>query len=178
MDYPQPVPELFVHTWSKYGVASEVAGDGGLAANSSIWVQALKTYYVPIKLPWSFRAKRIYIVNGATASGNLDLGIYSKDGTRIFNAGSTAQAGTSAPQYVTITNDILLPPGYYYLAAVMDGIVGTFLRSTPGISTMKQAGILQQVLGALPLPATATFATPATDAVIPFIGITSTDSGF
>jgi hypothetical protein len=55
------------------------------------------------------------VLNGATASGNMDVGIYDYAGTRLVSSGSTAQSGTSAFQDFDIT-DTLLGPGIFYLA--------------------------------------------------------------
>ena len=51
---------------------------------------------------------------------NIDVGIYSADGTRIVSAGSTAQSGTEIAQNFAIA-DTLIGPGDFYLAMVMNG---------------------------------------------------------
>jgi hypothetical protein len=95
--------------------------------------------------------------NGATATGNFDVGIYDDQGNRLVSLGSTAQSGTTAWQVNSI-GPITLDPGNYYKALVFSSASSTVLTLITGNATMaRMAGVLQQT-SALPLPATATFA--------------------
>ena len=110
----------------------------------------------------------MWVVNGATASGNLDVGIYTEDGTRLVSIGSTAQSGTTALQFFNIT-DTFLSPGNYYMACAMDGTTGTTRRHSPALERCIAAGLIKGATS-FPLPATITFAT-MTAAYIPQIGL-------
>lgn len=113
---------------------------------------------------------QLWVMNGATASGNLNLGLYDIAGTRLVVSGSTAQSGTSAVQLTNVT-DTSVGAGVYYVALVMDGTTGTAFRFAPPTAGLCACiGIAQQA-SAFSLPATATFASAA-NAYVPLVGIT------
>src|SRR3972149_8804009 len=141
----------------------------GLSATALV---ALNVYYIPFRLAAPMVARQMFIENGGTISGSFDVGIYSQDGSRLVNSpsGSVAHAGGNVLQIVDITDTLLLP-GRYYMALVFDNGSALVMRGSFS-PTAAVVGILNQTLGALPLPATATFAEP-TLGTIPVLGITS-----
>lgn len=179
-DFPgvPPLP-LFKHTYgfdSAYPIARS-AGSVGAATNLT-WVANL-AIYVPVLVPWAYPVKRVFWINGSTiTSSNADFGIYTVDGTRIYSTGSTALSGTSAAQYVTPSTSFVLSPGAYYFAYACDNTTARTLGAagTAGADALRLTGCYQQA-SALPLPATATFASMA-NALYPFCGVTRTASGF
>jgi hypothetical protein len=128
--------------------------------------------YIPFVLPCPFVVRSIWAFNGATAAGNIDLGVLSQDGSLIFSIGTTAQAGTNAFQIVTVTERVL-SPGPYYFACVNSGSTGTFFRHTYGNAGKVVGGCLQAA-SQLPLTSNPTWAT-ITDNV-PVMGISSLTS--
>jgi hypothetical protein len=79
-----------------------------------------------------------------TASGNVDVGIYSSDGTtltRLVSSGSTAAAGASAVQTITVASAALVPSFSYYLAVAPDNATVTIGRVaiTSAICRARQA---------------------------------------
>ena len=127
-------------------------------------------YYYPFILYQPIVVVKLFCYNGSIASGNIDLGIYDKGGTRIQSAGSTAQSGTSAIQSFDIT-DVLIGPGLFYLAVAMDNITGTLWRASIG-QAGRLMGIFQQS-SAFALPSTATFAATSGNLYLPMIGLTT-----
>jgi hypothetical protein len=113
-------------------------------------------------------ATKIWWQNGATASGNLDVGIYDENGNLLVSIGTTGQTGTSTIQQADIT-DTTLSRGYYYLAMAMNGTTGTALRYSPTTNLQQMMGVLEQA-SAFVLPSTATFA-KAARSYIPVMGI-------
>lgn len=73
-------------------------------------------------------AQKIGVMIGATANGNLDAGIYDRDGDLIVSTGSVAQGATSSLQELDIT-DTTLEPGLYYMAVQLSSATGTIFRS-------------------------------------------------
>ena len=141
------------------------------AAASTAWLTANRAFFYPFWLAHAITVLKMFVFNGATAAGNIDVGIYTEDGRKLVSSGSTAQAGTSALQEFDIT-DTLLTPGRYYLAIAKDDTTGTvFLFNSPGTRFVQGAGVLMQET-AFALPATATFAT-ATLIQIPVFGFTT-----
>jgi len=109
-------------------------------------------------------SKMIYPIG--TASGNVDLGIYtSVDGgenlTRVASSGSTAAAGATTVHEVTLTAPYELMPGVdYWLAMAADNTTLTTVRSAgPNASTMGYLRMSVLKSSAFPLPAT--IASPA-----------------
>lgn len=137
--------------------------------SSGTWPAANRAYYLPFRLdePWTVR--RMFVFNGSTASGNIDLGIYSQAGTRLVSSGSTAQAGTNGPQWVDVT-DTPLSAGVYYLALAASATTTTVFRTIQGTLSVWQAMGVREESSALPLPATATFTAPSGSVYIPLFG--------
>jgi len=144
-------------------------GVGNLGNSSSAaWPAANDALFVPFNLSRPAFVQRMYVANGATASGNIDVGIYTYDGGRIVSIGSTAQAGTSALQFFNIT-DTLLKPDRYYMAVAKNDTTGTVRRFNTTIIRQQQMGVVKMAT-AFALPAVATFAT-VTATVIPLVGM-------
>lgn len=166
MDFPSVVPARpvisTVNEWSAIGFLQRVA------QASAAWASANRAVYMPFTLSTSYLVQRLWWANGSAVAGNVDCGIYTSDGVRLVSTGSTAQAGTSVVQSVSIT-PLLLTPGRYYMGLAASSTSATFLSDTvflvPGL-----VGLAQEA-SALPLPAQATFA--ATTGRLYVCGITS-----
>lgn len=151
--------------WSYRSLGIDLAALGIGAPASAAWPTANQAMYVPFTIDETVTVKKMFWKNGATVSGNVDIGIYNEAGTRKVNMGSTAQATINATQIVDIA-DTSLAAGRYYMALVADNTTATFAS----VTATQRLGYLTQTT-AFALPATATFATPAT-AVIPYFGLT------
>lgn len=172
------VPQ-FVTSWGSNSAGLNVARRNGIGNPGTItWVANLAVF-IPFILPWPYPVRRVVWSNGSTVTTtNCDFGFYSADGTRIFSTGSTTQAGASAPQYVDVT-DFVLSPGTYYMAFNCDNTTNRARGSTAATTViLREAGVLQQAVGAVALPATMASAVAATQALYPLIGFTRTTSGF
>ena len=148
-----------------FQVAPNPAGPGSFA-----WPTANRAFFFPFSLARPMLCAQLFNYNGGTASGNLDIGIYAEDGTRLHSTGSTAQSGTNALQVINPT-DKIIPAGQLFLALAMDGTTGTVAGTNPSLHTLRQAGALIMDT-AFPLPAVATFAAWA-NAIFPIFGFTS-----
>jgi hypothetical protein len=133
---------------------------------SAVYTSASRAYYYPIEVNDFVTVTMMALFNGATVSGNVDVGIYDVNGKRLVSAGSTAQAGASTIQTFDVT-DTALEPGDYYLAMACDNITATFFCYKPNAQIMEAFGTWMQAT-AIPLPATATFAT-ASSGFVPFL---------
>lgn len=138
---------------------------------AAAWSAANRAYYVPFSVFSPLTVVKMFVVNGGTASGNIDVGIYDAGGARLVSSGSTAQAGTSAVQEFNVT-DTILNPGLYYLACAMDNTTGTVEVWNPSAGIMRAFGVCEQA-SAFALPATATFGAITTTLRVPFIGATT-----
>lgn len=172
MDFPastQMKPTLSVLSAQALGIGLQALG--GTAPSSGTWTSTSRAIFVPFALAAPFQVRKVWWANGATLGANADCGVYSIGGTLLGSTGSTAQAGTSVVQSVSLS--LLLQPGSYYVALVLSNTTGTVLRTTALTTTLGQPtlGIAQQAT-AFPLPATATLAV-AGSAFLPLFGITS-----
>jgi hypothetical protein len=165
-------PLELVTPWSleSIGVALGAIGSSSRigTAVSAAYPAANTAYFYPFSMAAPALITKLVAYNGATASGNLDLGIYAEDGTRLVSAGSTAQAGTNTLQVVDITPDVLIGPGVFYFAIVLDNTTGTIFRCAVAGGPAQYVAMLggAQMASAFPLPATATLASLATDTVL------------
>ncbi len=133
----------------------------GIAANTAV--------FIPFSVAKRITFTTLFIVNGATVSGNVDVGIYDSNGTLIVSKGSTAQAGASALQKFTVTSTTI-GPGVYYLAVVFDNTTGTIYKTIIGQALRTKLTGMAQMASAFPLPATVTFATIGQD-FVPMVGL-------
>lgn len=152
------------------GIGDHLIGNAAGAPISRAWPAANRALYIPFIVGVTFVAVQMFVVNGATVSGNIDVGIYDGSGNRLVSKGSTAQAGVSSQQAFDITDTVLLP-GRYYMGVAMDNATGTLIAWGPVAGLAGSMGCLQQAT-AFALPATATFAAMAS-AFIPGVGIHS-----
>lgn len=146
-----------------------ITGFSLASEGSAVYPSANLALYVPFYMQVPGVVTQMFTANGSTAGNNVDVGIYSADGTRLVSSGSTAQSGTSVEQIYNIT-DTLLGPGVFYMAVAMDGTTGTLRRVTPGAAPiMTMLGMAQQAT-AFALPAVATMATCTTN-YLPLFGL-------
>ena len=135
---------------------------------SSVWPAANLAMFFPVSLESPVAVKRFWWENGATAAGNVDMGLYTRDGTRLTSTGSTAQSGTSVLQSADVT-DVIVAPGLYYIAIALDDGTATLGGNTfANAAHGKIVGLAEQTT-AFALPAVATFAT-WTRTVWPYCG--------
>lgn len=176
-DLAVPTP-LHIGTFGPYSGLAEASLYQSSGNPASItWVANL-AIFVPIVLPFPYLVSRLWWMNGSTiTTSNADMGIYTKDGTRLASAGSTAMVGTGTIQYAALGTPMLLAPGRYFFGWSCDNTTSRgFGLTSITANHGRAAGLLQQAT-ALPLPASATFAALA-NALVPWCGVTRTASGF
>lgn len=130
---------------------SSLGAFGRLGAFASgAFPAANATIYMPFRINRVITIATIEVMNGATVSGNVDVGIYDEGQRRVVNSGSTGQAGTNAAQSFNIT-DTPLGPGLFYMALACDNTSATFIRAVVPVYTSRPLGMAQQA-SAFPLP--------------------------
>ncbi len=157
MDFPQ--------VWAPWGPGTQIVAIGigsalgtlRLGSSSGAWPTANKAFFLPVRIDHEIVITKFFTANGATASGNLDVGLYTLDGTRLLSTGTTAQAGTTTIQVIDVT-DTLVARGNYYLALAHSSTAGTYIRLAPANATVLRGSGLVEQTSAFALPATATFA--------------------
>lgn len=143
------------------------------APSSQILASSNQAEFIPFRLVAAISVVKLFVYNGATVSGNIDVGIYDKDGNRLVSSGTTAQAGVNSIQAFDVT-DTAIGPGLFYLAVVLDNATGTVFQWVLGSIAQGQALGLATETSAFPLPATATMTTfAATLGGIAWIGLST-----
>ena len=163
------IPTLHPYSMYSLGASLRFVNDPGIESIvSAAWPAANRAIFVPFAIPMPMNVTKLWVCNGTSAAGNIDIGIYDHTGCRLTSTGSTAQAGTSALQVISITA-VLLSPGQFYLALAGDSTSPTTNRSAPTAEALREMGVFMQET-AFALPATATPAA-MTSAYLPFFGL-------
>lgn len=167
-----PMPPI-VGPFTSQPIAGYLAASGASAPASSTWPSANEAIFFPVIVTEDCTITKLWVYNGATVSGNIDVGVYDSSGTRKISSGSQTQTGTSILQEFNVA-DTAITAGLYYVAVAMDNTTGTVIRhSVPalggaGVETAQSLGIAIQAT-AFALPSTATLAADSR-AFIPWAG--------
>jgi len=148
------------------GVLGEDLGGMGFTPGSSAWPTSNKAIFIQFPVYYPVTVYKMFVENGTSVSGNIDVGIYDRGGARIVSKGSTAQSGTSAIQEFNIT-DTVLNPGLYYLAVAMDNTTG-HLQRWGSNSVINRGMACMEATSSFALPSSVTFA-GITASYIPYI---------
>jgi hypothetical protein len=143
----------------------------GSGISSLVFPSANRAIFLPFAVFTNIKPLSMFVINGATAAGNIDVGIYSLGGTKLWSNGGTAQSGTSAIQSFSVTG-LELSPGTYYFAVAESSTSATLYRGSTGTLSYDKMTGLAQMATAYPLPASATLATATSD-YIPIVGLTT-----
>lgn len=143
------------------------AAMNGIGTTNFAWPAANLAIFVPVYV-WEPLALTRFVVPYGTVTGNVDVGIYDANLSKVVSAGSTAASGLVQQFAVTTTT---LNRGTYYLALAFDTNTAQCRRVTTTAAYGRMLGQFEQT-SAFPLPATAT---PAafTRTVMPIFGFTT-----
>ena len=162
-----------VNAFANNSIACVIAGWNMIISGcaTAVYPSADLAIYIPFRTRFPFVVAQAFWYNGTLGTpGNVDVGMYTRDGRRLWSTGSTAQSGASALQTVDIT-DKYYGAGSYYIALACDNAAAQLFSLAFGnVALDTYAGIKQQAT-AFPLPATATFADPTFD-YCPVFGFT------
>lgn len=178
MDFPNPSQlPLFISSYSaRYGIGGNLRTITSQVLGALTWTANMASF-MPVTIPWPYPISRVWWINGSVnTTTNVDFGIYSPSGAKIYSTGSTAMGTISSVQYVTPATPFILPDGKYYFAWVCDNTTTRAYGPAVNTTSFPLVGILQQA-SALPLPNPATFAAISVG-LIQVCGITRTASGF
>jgi hypothetical protein len=124
------------------------------APASSTWPSSNLAIASPIYIDSYGTVVKMFMANGATASGNFDIGLYDENFNRLVSSGAVAQSGTGAIQTFDVT-DTPVRPGRHYIAISSSAATGTLVRLSVGPLYLRPLGVVQMA-AAHPLPATIT----------------------
>ncbi len=156
---PSSVTPQYIPVYSPWSVTLEANLIGNVTTSpaTTTWVSGLAVY-VPFVIPFEYVVQRVFWINGSVVTTtNVDCGIYTVDGTRLYSTTPTTQVGAISFQAVTLGTPLLLSPGRYYMAWTCDNTTNRANAQAVTAANGRQVGLLQQSSVAT-LPATATFA--------------------
>jgi hypothetical protein len=162
-----------IHPWSLEAVTALTilsSGGGALsAAVSTVWPIANISIFYPFALCERTRLRSLWCRNGATVSGNIDMGIYTGELNRkIVSSGSVAQAGINS--YQTAAIDVTLGPGVYQFAIACSNTTATFFGTTvTGAEFSASDGSISSMTANFPLGAALSMSSP--QIFIPLAGV-------
>lgn len=146
-----PTPFLITPA-SRLSIGVELAAMGLPKPTSSAYQLANRAILVPFVLMEEVTVVKLFVFNGGTVSGNVDVGIYDASYNRLVSAGSTAQTGTGRIQEFDV-GDTTIGPGQFYMAMAPDNTNGHYIRWPLDVSVDggEMLGLLEDE-SAFPLP--------------------------
>ena len=149
-----------------YGPLSPFAWHDGNLVNqlsSDPWPSNNLALYYPINLPGDFLTGYLWTMNGSAAAGNIDVGVFdARTGAKMFSSGSTAMAGTTVVQKITLAKPKLLKSGAYYLGLSCSTTGAAFYDNLVWATNLNALMTFYEQASALPLPTTMSKATVST----------------
>lgn len=152
---------MMVSPWSREG--NTVASNTINTPSSTTYPSATRIFYNRVYIPSQCTAYKLFWLNGATAAtNNVQVGIYSDDGTNkpgaaVIRGTSTLAAGANACQYDNIA-DTPLGPGIYWLAIWCNGTTTTLFSRSTSSAIITPGMYIETAAGGLPTSATPTSA--------------------
>ena len=151
-------------------VLGEALNGMGYTLSASAWPTANKAIFIPFPVYYPTTIVKMFVENGGTVSGNIDVGVYDRGGAKNVAKGSTAQSGSNAIQEFDIT-DTLLMPGMHYLTVAMDNTTGQLQRWSPSSPILRAMGC-KEATSSFALPTSVTLAA-LSSSYIPYVAVTS-----
>lgn len=168
-------PCVTIHIFSPECIGSLIMSFQGhkfIDGASGAWFGANLANFIPFSLTTSVIVRKLFCITGAVANGNVDMGIYDVNGTKLTSAVNAPQGAINTIQEFDI-DDTPIGPGTFYFAVSLDNAVGTIFMYTFGAGTLKGLAGIAEMAAAYPLPAVATLATITAGWTVPKIGLTT-----
>ena len=132
---------------------------------TTTWGTANRALFYPVTISESGTFAYAWICNGATQSGNIDIGVYDAAGVRLTSTGSTVLSGANALQRIDLPAVTLSAGVTYYVGASVDNTTAVFLGA--GCGNARMLG-MNQATSSFPLPSSVTYATSSFNVFVYF----------
>lgn len=162
--------DIVISTAGAQGLGVPLSAMRAASTAYTAWPAANVALFVPFVVPEPVTVTKLWWANTSTVSGNLDIGLFSENGTLVVSSGSTAMATTNVAQTVDIA-DTVLARGRWYLGLACDTTAANIYCFTPAAGICQALGVVRQT-SAFPLASNANPAVFAvtTHAFIPVCG--------
>ena len=163
------VPLDNVHSlgWDSVGYSVGARNLSLSSATDAGWFGANWACGIPFTLSRRTSFQRIFVVNGSSVSGNIDLGVYDWNRNKIQSTGSTARTATNIQ---AISFSLTLGPGRYYMAIALDSTSNVYRLSPTGDDFGFIAG--ETIWGSSQFPLPSAFTINQFPTGIPLMGLT------
>lgn len=129
-----------------------LSGWGG--GGASVWDSANDPVAYPFVLREAMIVQKLGWVNGSSAGGGVDVGIYSQAWARLVSTGAQTGSGNTAWQWIDVT-DTPLAAGRYYLVCSRDNVTANRAHrwgNAMGAPLLSLHGVQDSATDAYPLP--------------------------
>jgi hypothetical protein len=160
--------------WASTRHSIDTVTDGTFALQTAVdnieaWGTANRATYVPVRVSRRVIVRKLAVGTGTTGTNNLDIGLYDAAGTRLVSTGPQAKGTTLQMQTFDVT-DTTIGPGLYYLALNSAGTTDTFFGALGmALGCVAGLGLRSEAVGAVTLPATATWVVANALQTVPLI---------
>lgn len=130
-DFPSVLrpPMRVITPWSMESLGQQIHVNNPSAVVASTTLTQNQAYYFPFRLDIGATAVKMFALIGATANGNIDVGLYDSEFNYLISSGATAQGTINVLQEFDIT-DTYLPPGSYWMGLSLSSATGTVFAVT------------------------------------------------
>lgn len=108
-------PPVILSTFSREAMGTIMASSVSAAPGTGLSWATNYIQYVPCFVSEPFTCVKSFVYTGTTGTGNVQVGYYREDFTRVFATASTAH-GTTAGLLEIDNTDVQIPAGRGYLA--------------------------------------------------------------
>lgn len=164
-------PDPFcINTTSQCAAGADI-GVIGYNGSSGAWpVANTKGLFVPFTIIEPHTYTQMNWLNGATAAGSLEAGIYDSTGAMLRITAQTAQGTINTVQVAALSSTLTIGPGTYWLALATTLATSTFFKITGSTQSWRSRSCYQATITAGILPANVTY-TAYTAAYVPLVGV-------
>lgn len=152
---------IMVTPLSRWSIGDQLAaGDIPAISSGNMNGANNRAFAYPLVIPAPCVIVKAFIHNGASVAGNVDIGLYYENYTKVVTAGGAAQVGVNLIQEFDLT-DTVVQPGRYYLVGSASGAATAKQWVYGGEYRLALMGCFVAET-AYPLPATLTPTAPTT----------------
>lgn len=120
---------LIVHPFHPL-TTNEASFAASLTSSLSTTLSSSNIVLYSVVVTEPYRVLRFWWQNGSTLNGNVEVAVFTENGTRIATTGSTAQSGANVMQQVSA--DFTLGAGRYWIGMASNSSTATFAGRTGG----------------------------------------------
>jgi hypothetical protein len=169
-DVPPTLPVVHPWAWEARAQGLMSGGFGLQGVASAAYPTANRALLIPFTPTRDMRPALWYWHNGATVSGNVEVGVWDAALQKVASSGSVAQAGVNAFQSVAAAGGTVIKGGRTgYLVVCVDNTTATLFRLAPSGTLLNGLGVLM-LATSLPLPTSLAGAVGTNASYVPLFG--------